>query len=213
MTDDELKALVANLAIENNKTAQIIRTMSQEADQRKQEIDQQMQETDRRMQETDRRMQETDRQMQETDRKLTSVATMIGGISKNQGDIAEEFFFNSLANDTHLGDIKFDDISMNPSKRRGQLQEEYDLLLTNGNTIGIVEVKYKLHKNDLDKLKRKMKNFKLLYPIYQDYTVYGAIAAFHVNKDAKKAALKQGYFVLQRRGDLIQTKSKQLVTY
>ena len=199
MTDDELKTLVANLAIESDKTTR------------------QMQETDRIIKEmsreTDRQMQETDLQMRETDRKLNSIAKMVGGISKNQGDIAEEFFFNSLANDNHLGKIRFDDISMNLSKRRGQLQEEYDLLLTNGNSIGIIEVKYKLHQNDLKKLERKLKNFKLLYPIYQDYTVYGAIAAFHVNKEAKQTALQQGYFVLQRQGDVIQTESDQLITY
>ena len=206
MTDDELKALVANLAIESDKTTQQMR-----------ETDRKMQETDRIIkemsQETDRKMQETTLQMQETDRKLNSIAKMVGGISKNQGDIAEEFFFNSLANDNHLGSIRFDDISMNLSKRRGQLQEEYDLLLTNGNSIGIIEVKYKLHQHDLKKLNRKLKNFKLLYPIYQDYTVYGAIAAFHVNEEAKQTALQQGYFVLQRQGDIIQTESEKLITY
>ncbi|MEY3882396.1 MAG: hypothetical protein RIQ94_3192 [Pseudomonadota bacterium] len=50
-------------------------------------------------------------------------------------------------------------------KHRGQMQEEYDLVMTNGNAIGIVEVKYKAHSNDLDKLDRKMKNFKKLFPI------------------------------------------------
>jgi len=181
MTDEELKNLVASLAIESKKTSE--------------------------------QMRETDRQMQATDKKLDSVAKMLGNISKNQGDIAEEFFFNSLAKDTHLGQIKFDDISLNFTKRRGQLQEEYDLFLTNGDAIAIVEVKYKLHEHDLIKLDRKLGNFKQLFPIYQDYTLYGAIASFHINDDAKQAALSQGYFVLQRCGDLIQTESTQLKTY
>ena len=76
----------------------------------------------------------------------------------------------------------------------------------------IVEVKYKAHENDLDKLDRKMKNFKKLFPIYQNFKQYGAIASFHINDDAKKEALKRGYFVLQRSGDLVHTESAEHLT-
>jgi hypothetical protein len=149
--------------------------------------------------------QKTDEQLKETDRKLQKVSDMLGGIGQNQGDVAEEFFFNSLVDDPHLGGIHFDDISKNESKRRGKLQEEYDIVMTNGNAIGIVEVKYKAHENDLGKLERKMRNFKTLFPWFNDYKLYGAIASFHINDDAKKEALERGFFVLQRKGEVVQT--------
>jgi hypothetical protein len=82
---------------------------------------------------------------QKTDETLRSVGIQLGNMSRNQGDVAEEFFFNSLANDTHLGAIHFDDIAKNEHKRRGKTEEEYDIVMTNGNAIGIVEVKYKAH--------------------------------------------------------------------
>ena len=129
----------------------------------------------------------------------------MGGIGKNQGDVAEEFFFNSLVDDPHLGGIHFDDISKNDYKQRGKLQEEYDIVMTNANAIGIVEVKYKAHENDLGKLERKMRNFKALFPVYQNYKLYVAIASFHINDDAKKEALERGFFVLQRKGEVVQT--------
>ncbi|MFI3158411.1 MAG: hypothetical protein QX199_19890, partial [Methylococcaceae bacterium] len=91
-------------------------------------------------------------------------------------------------------------------------QEEYDLVMTNGDAVGIVEVKYKAHENDLDKLDRKMKHFKQLFPIYQNHKQYGAIASFHINDDAKKEALRRGYFVLQRSGDLVHTESSEHLT-
>ena len=141
----------------------------------------------------------------ETDRKLEKVSELLGNIGRNQGDIAEEFFFNSLVNDPHLGGIHFDDISKNDYKQRGKLQEEYDIVMTNGNAIGIIEVKYKVHENDLGKLERKMRNFKTLFPWFSDYKLYGAIASFHINDDAKKAALERGFFVLQRKGEVVQT--------
>lgn len=166
MPDDELKALVASLAV------------SQE----------------------------------ETIRKLDKLGELYGNIGQNQGDVAEEFFFNSLANDTHLGSIHFDDIEKNGHKRRGKTEEEYDIIMTNGDAVGIVEVKYKAHENDLDKLDRKMQNFKKLFPIYQNYKQYGAIASFQINDSAKREALKRGYFVLQRSGDLVHTESSDHLT-
>jgi len=166
MTDDELKVLVASLAVAQ----------------------------------------------QESTRKLDKLGELYGNIGQNQGDVAEEFFFNSLANDTHLGSIHFDDIEKNGHKRRGKTEEEYDIIMTNGDAVGIVEVKYKAHENDLDKLDRKMQNFKKLFPWFKDYKQYGAIASFHINDDAKREALRRGYFVLQRSGDLVHTECSDHLT-
>jgi hypothetical protein len=142
---------------------------------------------------------------QETNETLKRVGVDFGNMKKNQGDVAEEFFFNSLLDDLHLGEIHFDDIAKNEFKHRGNLQEEYDIVMTNENAIGIVEVKYKAHEKDLDKLERKMKNFKKLFPVYADYKLYGAITSFNFYDKAKKEALNRGFFVLQRSGDLIHT--------
>ena len=144
--------------------------------------------------------------------KLNRMGITLGNVTNNQGDVAEEFFLNSLLKDNRLGNIYFDDVVKNMEKHRGQMQEEFDLVLTNGNVIGLVEVKYKAHENDLKKLDRKMQNFKKLFPIYQNYKQYGAIATFHINDDAKKAALSRGYFVLQRSGDLVHTESGSHLT-
>ena len=180
MTDDELKALVASLAVAQQKT-------------------------DEQMTRTDEQILSLLESQKETDRKLEKVSDLLGGIGKNQGDVAEEFFFNSLVDDAHLGAIHFDDIATNMKKHRGKIQEEYDLVMTNGDAIGIVEVKYKVHENDLSKLDRKMRNFKTLFPVYENYKLYGAIASFHINDDAKKDALERGFFVLQRKGEVVQT--------
>jgi Holliday junction resolvase-like predicted endonuclease len=111
-----------------------------------------------------------------------------------------------------LGKIHFDDVVKNMEKHRGQIQEEYDLVMTNGDAVAVVEVKYKAHKNDLDKLDRKMGNFKKMFPIYQAFKQYGAIAAFHINDDTKQEALRRDYFVLQRSDDLVHTESSEHLT-
>ena len=166
MTDEELKELVASLAIKSDRL---------------------------------------DAQIKETNETLKRVGIDFGNMKKNQGDVVEEFFFNSLLDDPHLGSVHFDDIAKNEFKHRGNLQEEYDIVMTNGNAIGIIEVKYKAHENDLKKLERKMRNFKTLFPVYENYKLYGAIALFHFYDKAKEEALNQGFFVLQRSGEIVHT--------
>lgn len=191
MTDEELKALVASLAIDQK------------------ELTKKMAQTEEQMKRTDEQMKRTDEQLKRTDEKLERIGITLANISQNQGDVAEEFFFNSLAEDPRLGSIHFEDIIKNQQKRRGKTQEEYDLVMTNGDSIGIVEVKYKVHQNDLQKLERKMHNFKKLFPIYNEYKLYGAIASFHINEDARVEALQRGFFVLQRRGDIVHSECGQ----
>ncbi len=203
MTDDELKALVAGLAVAQKVTDEQIKlnAVAQKA------TDEQMKRTDEKIKRTEELVASLAVAQQESARKLDKLAELYGNVGKNQGDVAEEFFLNSLLKDNHLGSVHFEDVVTNMGKHRGQIQEEYDLVMTNGDAIGIVEVKYKAHTNDLDKLDRKMQNFKKLFPIYRNYKQYGAIASFHINDDAKREALRRGYFVLQRSGDLVHTES------
>ena len=154
--------------------------------------------------ETDKKFDRVAEQMAETDRKLDKVGKLVGNISNNQGDVTEEFFFNSLKVNPHLGDIKFDDIQSNSRKAKNGVEDEFDILMTNGNSIGIVEVKYKVHSKDIDKLRdKKISNFRKLYPNYSNYKLFVGIAGFHINSEAEKNAKENGFFVLKRYGDII----------
>ena len=203
MTDDELKALVASIAVAQRENAEQMKL----TDEQMKLTDERMKHTDEQMKLTYESIKRTDEQMKRTDEKLKRMGITLGNVTNNQGDVAEEFFFQSLIKDNRLGSIRFDDVVKNMEKHRGKIQEEYDLVMTNGDALAVVEVKYKAHKNDLDKLDRKMRHFKQLFPIYQHYKQYGAIASFHINDEAKSEALRRGYFVLQRSGDLVHTEA------
>jgi len=217
MTDEELKQLVASLAISNKE----LRDFQQETANFQKETaisNKELRDLQKEnaisnkelrdlQKETDIQLKENAVQQKETDRKLDKVAKMIGGIGANQGDVAEDFFYNSFIQDNHLGQLTFDDITKNMFKHRGKLQEEYDIFLTNGDAIAIVEVKYKAHLDDIKKLDRKFEHFKALFPIYKDYKLYGAMASFYFNKETKDELLNQGYFVVERSGDLLKTEN------
>lgn len=148
----------------------------------------------------------TDAQMKKTDEKLERMGIHLGNISNNQGDVAEEFFYNSLEEKKDLAGVHYDYVDKGWLNRVGQIKDEFDIVMVNGKDIAIIEVKYKAHKADLDKLlTKKYENFKILYPMYKDYNHHLGLATFHINQDLKEEALNQGVIVLQRKGDVVET--------
>ncbi len=149
---------------------------------------------------------ETSEQMKKTDEKLARMGIHLGNISNNQGDVAEEFFYNSLEDKKDLAGVHYDFIDKNWKNRMGQIADEFDIVMVNGKDIAIIEVKYKAHQSDLEKLlTKKFDNFQLLYPQYKDYTHHLGLASFHINDDLKEQALEAGVIVLQRKGDTLET--------
>ena len=195
MTDDELKALVAGLAVAQDRTdAQLARTDAQLAENAAQQA------------KTEAKLAETKALVDKTAAKIDKLAEMYGGVGNNLGAAAEEFYHNSLKADPVLAGTRFDFIDRNVTRSRGGVEDEFDLLLVNGSEVFVVEVKHKAHGNDLERLlDEKAPNFRRLFPEHAGRRQRFALAAFHIHDDLKKAALAQGVAVLQRKGDVIET--------
>jgi len=177
MTDQELKDLVASLAIEQKKT--------------------------------DEQMRKTDEQLKKTDERLNKIASIVGGISNNQGDVAEEYFINPLKDKLRIGNLDFDYLIPNYVIKGRDIKDEYDILLVNGESVAIVEVKYKVHPKDILKLEKKIENLKKL-PQYKNYKVYAGIAGFYIPDILIEEIVRQGYFVLQRKGEIMESYTDNL---
>jgi len=188
MTDHELKELVGSLAIAQAKT------------------DEQMKELRESQQTTDIQMKKTDEQIKRNEAKLTKMGVLVGNIGNNQGDVAEEFFYNSLEDKKDLAGVHYDFIDKNWKSSTKNLRDEFDIVMVNGKDIAIIEVKYKAHESDLEKLlTKKQTNFKELFPLYKDYTHHLALASFYMPQEMKEKALENNVIVLQRKGDVMET--------
>ena len=217
MTDDELKALVAHIAVAQDRTdAQLAETDAQVAktDAQVAETAAQVAKTDAQLAKTDAQLAKTDAQPTNTDAKLDRLADKLdrlaemygGGVGNSQGAVAEEFYYNSLKADPVLGGVRFDFVDKNITRSHAGLEDQFDLRLVNGRAVFVVEVKYKAHRNDLRRLlDDKAASFRRLFPEYADREQRLVLAAFHVNDELKRAALAQGVTVLQRKGDLIES--------
>jgi len=167
MTDQELKDLVASLAVSQAKT---------------------------------------DERFEELRASNKRMGILLGNISNKQGDVAEEFFYNSLENKMDLGGIHYDFINQNWKRSNKTLCDEFDIIMVNGKDIAIIEVKYKAHEKDLEKLlTKKQANFRELFPNYQDYNHHLALASFYMPQELKEKALENNVIVLQRKGDVMET--------
>ena len=226
MTDQELKDLVASLAVSQAKTDEQMKRTSKELKESSKDFSKKLKESteafSRELKESDERLDKElekrrklfdedlkksndafDKRMEKLEKKLNKIGVLVGSASNNQGDVTEEYFANSLKSYLKLGNIDFDFLVQNFTAERGRkILAEYDILLVNGKSVAIVEVKYKAHVNDLDKLPKKIQELKAL-PQYRDYEVYAGIATFHANKELIQKAKEQGFFILQRKGDVV----------
>jgi hypothetical protein len=192
MTDQELKDLVASLAVKSTELDASLREISRESRERSVAIDQERVETQRVMKELGRRM---------------------GAMASNQGDVTEEFFYNSLVAKPSLGGIQFDSVTPNLRFQNKGEHDEFDIVLTNGASVALIEVKYKAHMNDLEQTQSKIASYRRWRPEHKDYKVYAGLASFSMPQDVTEAAHEKGIFVLQRKGDVIDVDAKQMKAF
>jgi len=200
-------------------TPEIVWAMLRELTEKQAETDRQMKETAEQMKETDRQMKETDRivkenalQMKETDRKLDKVGEQLGGIGHNQGRFAEEYFFNSFEKGKRnfFGE-KFDDIRNN--LKGIKTDDEFDIVMLNGQSVGIVEVKYKAHKNDIPRVLKKANTFRANFVEYKNHTIYLGLATMAFYPELEQACKDSGIAIIKQSGDTIVINDKHLKAF
>ena len=160
--------------------------------------------TDEQLAKTDAQIAATEAQLARNATQLLETKRIVSGIGINLGDVAEDFFGTSLQEKKMLGNVQFDAVALQLKAHKGKIQDEFDVVMYNGNAIGIVEVKHKVHPADIEKLiSGKLPNFRKLFPQYACFDFYLGIAGMSVPKDASEMAEKAGLAVLRQKGDVL----------
>ena len=150
--------------------------------------------------ETDKKMDESRKRNDERNKSIDKLKELVGGMSNNQGIVAEEELFNSFSKSMRLGDLEFHSIDRNVKRHASGIQDEFDIVLTNSNLIMLVEVKTKFHPKDVNKVLNKISNFRKLFPLYQHMEIYGAIAGKILPSQTIETAKKHNLFVVAQEG-------------
>jgi hypothetical protein len=192
MTDQELKDLVAGLAVAQAKTdAQMAKTDAQLA-KNSEEIKAMM-----------RRVDSVCARIDSVCARVDSVCAQLGGMANNQGDVAEEFFFHALDRNPVIGGVKFDRVEQHILVGSRGCQTEFDLLLYNGNSLAIIEVKHKVHPKALEQLQQQIARHRECFPEYAHYALYAGIAGMSIPSEVSNEAHEKGFFVLRQQGDVM----------
>jgi len=218
-----------------NLTWDDIKAMYAETDKRFKETDKRFKETDRRFKETERIVKETSLQMKETDRQVKETSKslreterildvkfaraekmientnkQIGGISRSNGEFCEEYFINSFKeNPTFMGE-KYDRVIDYLKPDPVVINDEYDLVLRNGSTVVLIEMKYKANIEDVGKMFSKLHSYRANYPMFKDYKAYLALASFRFPAKVRKRADEEGIVLIEQRGDKIEVISEKV---
>lgn len=153
-------------------------------------------------QETDRLFKESDKKFEKSAREWEEIKKELGGIGKGNGEIAEDYFYDTLSANMEVAGMKFDYIDRNNHRKRNNTEAEFDIILYNNYKVLVVEVKYRFRYNYIrDFYQEKLKRFRTLFPEYKNYKLYGAIAAFTFDKDVKKEAAEFGFYVFSQHNE------------
>jgi hypothetical protein len=210
-------------------TAADVWAMFAEAKARTQEIERILKEsgreTDRRMQETDRLIQENARQMKEnerilnekfakTDKTLEKLGIKVGGMDDNIGHHAEQYFQDILAETLTFGGIKYDEMIPNITHRSKKGEIEFDIALVNGKSVAIIEVKNRIHPNDVRKFaEERIDKFRIFFPEFKKHKAYLGIAGFSFSRAVLEEAKKYGMGVIKQVGKGLEIKADNLRAY
>ena len=171
-----------------------------------------------RQEQTEAQMAKTDKQMAKTDKRLNKLIAgneAMQSFIKNDADACEQRFVDSLdSHDLIVAGVNFDEIYSNVRKKRGGKNIELDALLINGDSVAIMEVKKKLHLNDVVKVRDNLiGRFRDLFPEHQAKRLLVLVAGESINADAEAQALEAGFVVLSFKARELQMQTQQARYY
>ena len=173
-------------------------------------------ETDRQIAETNRQIAETNRQMTETDRQISRLEKQIGGVTNSHGQFAEEYFVNSLrqGKKTLLGE-KFDKLikAAVVEDDKNKVKAEFDIILVNGKSVAIIEVKFRARDKDMDKVLKKVKPFRAKFPEYQKHKLYLGLASMVFDENIENKCKENGIAIIKQVGDTVVIHDENLKTF
>ncbi|MCL2027886.1 MAG: hypothetical protein FWG79_05285, partial [Bacteroidales bacterium] len=164
---------------------------------------------------TEKMIENTNKETRENlTRMIENTNKQIGGISRSNGEFCEEYFINSFKeNPTFMGE-KYDYVVeyLRPYPNT-VIADEYDLILHNGSTVVIIEMKYKASIEDVGKMFSKLHSYRANYPMNKDYKVYLALASFRFPAKVRQRADEEGIVLIEQRGEKIEVISKKVKTW
>ena len=189
--------------------------------QKKQKALQKKYEEDREInrKENAKRRAEIDAQLLKATTGLTDVRKQVNGISESNGMFSEEYFVNTLGKSFRFCGVLFDIINHGMSRKKRlpggeNLEGEYDVVMENGDTVALIEIKYRVRMGDaLEMVERQLEQFKALYPEYANFRFFLGLAGFSFERGTQAEAIRLGVGLLLPKGENVKIIDKHAKEY
>ena len=149
------------------------------------------------------------------DKRMEKIQSNIGGISDSNGAMTEEAIYNILEKDKTFANVKFDELYQKVPVMSGfKTKTELDFLMVNGDTISIIEAKYKVEKKDINNiLHKKLTYFRECCPQYNNYKIILGIGGMSFEDKAITEAQNNGVGIIKIVGDKVEYYTEKIKIY
>ncbi len=194
----KMKMLVNVLNLKFDETAERFKETDVKLKEITDILNQRSKETAEMSKETELKLKETSKSIDRLTTQVKNIYLELGGIGKTNGLIAESIFYRHFKRTMKAGTMHFDYIDQNVHRKKDEIEGEYDIILYNDNKILVIEVKYFFRMHYLKKFyQTELEKFKILFPNYANYKIYGAVAAIHFEKDVIEEAKRKGLYIFK----------------
>ncbi len=160
-------------------------------------------EADRRAAEADRRAAEADRRLERLEKIAANTSREVAGLTTRWGQFVENLVEPAVVRLFQERGIEVQETARRMKSKRPGAQMEVDIFAVNGEVAVAIEVKSRLSQRDVDEFIAKLGRFKLAFPHYGTYYIYGAVAGIEIDAGIDRYAYQQGLFVIQQTGDTV----------
>lgn len=175
MTDQDVRALIAELGRKTAEIAEIQRQAEQEKRESRREID---------------------LQLKETDRQIRTLGRQLGGLGEKFGGFTEGLALPSMRK-ILLERFRMEQVAPRVLARNNGHSMEVDALAhsESRNEAFVVEVKSHLREDGLDQIRRILRDFRTFFPQHADKKVFGILAAVDISDHVAAKVLKEGIYL------------------
>jgi len=173
-------------------------------------------ETAKQMAENAKKSAEIDVKIDKLTVDIDKMREELGSIGHNNGLVAEEIVYHSLNKNMTFAGIEFDSIDHGTVRTRKlsdgkKVKGEYDVLLYNGTSVAIIEVKHRVGRDALKRLVEvQLPRFRQIFPEYKDCKMYLGLGGMSFEKDIAEEAQSLGIATLTLSGDAVEIDDKNV---
>ena len=135
----------------------------------------------------------------------------VAGLSSRWGEFVENLVKPAAAQLFREQGIDVHHTALRVDAQDSQGSLEIDILVENTNEVVAIEVKSHLEVRDVKRFLQTLERFKIAFPKYQDYKLYGAVAGIKIDERSDIYATQEGLFLIEPAGDSVIIANSQKV--